>query len=270
MLKKRMLTAVILIPIFLLILFTASPQWFGALTGIVVLLCAWEWSALMGVKKFPQNLFYPFIMLFVLFAAMWLRIPQVMYVGSIWWIFAFFLIILYPKASDLWGSGVIIRGLMGGFVLIPCWLALNLIRNADNGTYILLLLFILIWGADTGAYFVGKYIGKHKMAPLISPGKTWEGLFGALVTTIAIVLVALWKIQVPYHTWIGGVAIGVITVLFSIVGDLFESMLKRKAGIKDSSNLLPGHGGILDRIDSLTAAAPIFVWCSVSLEKIFS
>lgn len=271
MLKYRILTAVILIPLFLLMLFALPAGWFCGVTGLFVLLGAWEWSSLMGIQRTPFKLIYPIMMFFILFAAMWLYIPNVIVAASVWWVLATVLVMIYPKGSRAWGSGVVARGLMGLMVLVPCWLALNFIRNvAENGTYILLFLFILIWGADTGAYFAGRWWGKNKLAPEVSPGKTWQGLFGALVTTILITLVTLYLIHAPYRAWIGACVMAMITVLFSVVGDLFESMLKRKEGLKDSGRLLPGHGGILDRIDSLTAAAPIFLFCALFLQKILA
>jgi phosphatidate cytidylyltransferase len=149
--------------------------------------------------------------------------------------------------------------LMGFLVLIPCWAALNYLRSLHDGIYTLLFLFALIWGADSAAYFVGRKWGKHKLAPQVSPGKSWQGLCGALVCALFIAAIAGWLSETPIQLWWRGAVIAVVTVLFSVMGDLFESMIKRQAGVKDSGQLLPGHGGLLDRIDSLTAAAPIFV-----------
>lgn len=258
MLKQRILTAIILIPLFLLLLFKLSPQYFFILTSIVTVWAAWEWSGLMGVKKVYRTFIYPAIIFICLVGALWLPIPHVLAATFFWWLFALGLIVVYPKISDAWGKGVIVRGLMGLFVLIPCWLAINFIRNAENGIEILLFLFILIWGADSVAYFAGKKWGKTKLAPLVSPGKSTQGLYGALAAAVAIALIALWWFGIPFKIWFWVLSLSILTVLFSIVGDLFESMLKRRENLKDSGTLLPGHGGILDRIDSLTAAAPIF------------
>jgi phosphatidate cytidylyltransferase len=148
---------------------------------------------------------------------------------------------------------------MGAFVLVPCWASINYIRNQDEGPLGLLFLFVLIWGADSAAYFVGKKWGTKRLAPYVSPGKSWQGLMGALLVSTLIVLTTLWLCNVPFPIWPWAIVLSLVTVLFSIVGDLFESMIKRQAKVKDSGKLLPGHGGVLDRIDSLTAAAPIFV-----------
>ena len=162
---------------------------------------------------------------------------------------------------------VLVRGIMGILVLMPCWLALNFIRVLPSGEMILLALFVLIWGADTGAYFAGKKWGKHKIIPQVSPGKSWEGLAGALLTTVLLVFCLLTALKFPpADIWVL-LLLSLVTVLFSVLGDLFESMLKRKVDLKDSGTILPGHGGILDRIDSLTAAAPIFALGLILLAK---
>lgn len=267
MLKYRIITAIILIPIFLLLVLYLPPVGFCYFTGAVVLLGAWEWSYFMGAKKFLHSLIYPFVMALILLGALRWPIVNTLYVAVAWWVVAFFLVALYPRASAIWSKSITIRAFMGAFVLVPCWLAINYIRNAENGVFTLLFLFALIWGADIGAYFVGKKWGKTKLAPFVSPGKSVQGLIGALVVTILIALSALYLLGLPYIIWLPIVALSLITVLFSVLGDLFESMMKRNVDLKDSSGLLPGHGGILDRIDSLTAAAPVFAVCAVLLVK---
>ncbi len=258
MLKQRLLTAAILIPLFIFFVLKLSPQAFYILTDLIVLWGAWEWSFLMGLDSFPRSLIYPLVVMFVLFIAYLLPITLILYVALTGWLIAAYLVVCYPRKTRAWGQGMAVRGLMGLFVLVPCWLAVNFIRNSPNGIHIMLFLFALIWGADSGAYFVGKKWGKHKLLPQVSPGKTWQGLAGALLTTIIIALLGLLILKVPSAAWPIGLMWALLTVLFSILGDLFESMLKRQAGLKDSGRLLPGHGGILDRIDSLSAAAPIF------------
>ena len=266
MLKYRIFTALILIPLFVALVVYSSPIVFCVVTAALVVLCAYEWSLLMGVVRFPYTLIYPAIILFALVSSLWLKIPEALAVAFVWWLFALLLVCSYPKISETWGKGVTVRGFMGFFVLVPCWLSLNFIRNAGHGIAILLFLFVLIWGADTGAYFAGRKWGKNKLAPSVSPGKSLEGVLGALVTTVVISIAALMWLRPAYGEWWKFILLCLVTVLFSVLGDLFESMLKRKVGVKDSGKLLPGHGGILDRIDSLTAAAPIFalgmIWLS--------
>lgn len=273
MLRDRLLTALILIPLFISLVLLLPPKHFSIVTGLLLILCAYEWSSLMGVKAFPKNILYPFFMIVLLVLMLYLlyrhilSVPMMLYAAFIFWLLATIFVISYPKTSRIWSKSVLLRGLMGIMVLAPCWVALNVIRIFPYGTYLLLFVFVLIWGADSGAYFVGKKWGKTKLAPLVSPGKSWQGLFGALVTSAILVLsVSLW-LQFPYVVWGPLLLLSLITVLFSVVGDLFESMLKRNEGLKDSGRLLPGHGGILDRIDSLTAAAPIFALGAMWLGK---
>lgn len=264
MLKQRILTAIVLIPVFITLLFTLDPRGFCLFTGILVLLASYEWSQFLGLKTFPKNIIFPFIMIVLLVNILYLvanhyiSIPTIMWVTFVWWLLALFWVVRYPESSELWSKNIFFSGFMGIMTLIPCWLALNFIRGLPAGIPVLCLLFILIWGADTGAYFAGRRFGKHKLLVDVSPGKTWEGLLGALLTTAVIIVLAMYILQLPMNKIFSLLILGWVTVLFSILGDLFESMLKRKAGIKDSGKILPGHGGILDRIDSLTAGAPIF------------
>jgi phosphatidate cytidylyltransferase len=260
MLKQRVITAAILIPIFVWLLFYLPPKGFSLLTGLIVFWAATEWSLLMGITTTWRRLIFPVLMLAGLIVCYFYPASFYMiYLALPWWISMTFLVICYPKGRLMWSNSIVLRGVMGFFVLIPCWLALNYMRYAPSGSYILLYLFIMVWGADVGAYFTGKKWGRHKLLPLVSPGKSWEGLIGALITTLVLSLIVLLGYQFPLTSLPSIVLISMITILFSVVGDLFESMLKRNAGLKDSGTLLPGHGGILDRIDSLTAAAPIFV-----------
>lgn len=258
MLKQRLLTAIILIPLFILLLFKLSSQAFYLFTMLIVAWGALEWSSFMGLRRFLYRLGYMLITIFSLFIVSLFPVISVLYISLAWWLAAAFLVMRYPKNSAAWGRRTVLKGIMGLFVLVPCWLAVDFLRNSSHGISILLFLFVLIWGADSGAYFFGKKWGKHKLIPQVSPGKTWQGLFGALLTTAVLALLGLLIFKVPYFTWPIALLWALLTVLFSILGDLFESMLKRQAGLKDSGHLLPGHGGILDRIDSLTAAAPIF------------
>lgn len=264
MLRDRVLTAIILIPVFVALVLLLPPRHFSILTGVVVIWSSWEWSSFMGVKRFPKNIIYPFLMMVILVITLMLlfkhilSVQIILFASFVFWLIALLLVVSYPKGSFLWGKSVFLRGLMGVMVLLPCWISINFIRLFPNGAFILLFLFVLIWGADSGAYFVGKKWGKHKLLPQVSPGKTWQGLLGALITSILIVfVVALW-FRSPYAVWGPLLVLSLGTVLFSVLGDLFESMLKRNEGLKDSGTLLPGHGGVLDRIDSLTAAAPMF------------
>lgn len=258
MLKYRLLTAIILIPLFVYLLFTLPPQWFCLLTAGVVLWAAWEWSLFLEIKLRMGRLLYVFLIAWMMLGAFLIPILPVLYVALCFWLTAIGLVLWYPKGRFLWAQGYLIRGLMGIIVLVPTWLAINWMRNAENGIDTLLFLFVLIWGADSVAYFAGKKWGKHPLLPAVSPGKTREGLMGALLGTFCIVLGVLILLKIPHVEWPYAFLLSFVTVLFSILGDLFESMLKRQVGLKDSGTILPGHGGVLDRLDSLMSAAPIF------------
>ncbi len=270
MTKQRVITAAILIPLFLGVLFFMQPQAFLYFTTFAILGAAWEWSSLMEMRSTLARVGYLLAMLLAMLVLMLLSgfyiiVPTLLAIATGWWLVALLLVCTYPKSAVIWGRGAFIRGIMGFCVLIPCWVAINYIRAHEYGVYKLLFLFVLIWGADSAAYFAGRAWGKHKLAPLVSPGKSVEGLAGALACTALIAMLVLVITQRPLTAWPSAIALSMVTVLFSVLGDLFESALKRQAGLKDSGKLLPGHGGLLDRIDSLTAAAPIFVFGALLL-----
>jgi phosphatidate cytidylyltransferase len=172
----------------------------------------------------------------------------------------------YPRTSGKWSS-VACKLVIGLLILLPAWQGLVYIKHMALGNWLIMAVMVLVWGADIGAYFSGRAFGKRKLAPAVSPGKSWEGVYGGLALTLLITLVVgvvrEWETKQILVALIGAA----VVVLISVVGDLTESMFKRQAGIKDSSNLLPGHGGVLDRIDSLTAAIPVFavlLWMAAS------
>jgi len=261
MLKQRILTALILAPLALLGVFALPLSSFLYVMDLVILLAAWEWANLSGYSKTPQRLAYVVCVALVLvplhlFSAS-LPIDYILSAAVAAWVLGLYWVVSYPKSSGWSASWQ--RALVGFAVLIPTWVAFMGMKAADNGELLILFLFLLVWGADVGAYFSGKNFGRVKLAPDVSPGKTREGLYGGLVTCVIIAFgFALYSgFQTAQMLLL--VALAIATGLISVLGDLFESMLKRHRGIKDSSQLLPGHGGILDRIDSLTAAAPLFV-----------
>ncbi len=147
---------------------------------------------------------------------------------------------------------------MGFLTLVPAWFALSKLKLHDQQGWTIILVFLLVWAADVGAYFAGKNLGRHKLAERVSPKKTIEGLVGGLLMSLLVAACVGLYFDFTFARGLGLLMLSIAVVLVSVLGDLFESMLKRERGIKDSSNLLPGHGGILDRIDSLTAAIPVF------------
>ena len=260
MLKQRLITAAILIPITLLFLFYATPQLFCVVTALIVLAAAWEWASLMQLQRFATKSFYLLFLMAAMVGLLFVSIQGTIFVAVCWWLLALFLVIAYPLASSVWSRSVAVRGLMGMLVLLPCWMAINLIFRSDTGRESLLFLLCLIWGADSAAYFAGKKWGTTKLIPRVSPGKSVQGLLAAVIFAEVFAIAVAVLSGAPRHLVVLFPVLCVVTVLFSVLGDLFESMLKRAANVKDSGNILPGHGGILDRIDSLTAAAPVYVF----------
>jgi phosphatidate cytidylyltransferase len=234
------------------------PKTFGvALISLFVLGAAWEWSAFLKLPATAMRVAYVVAMAAVAAGAA-LLVPAEVPIGAVawlslaWWLVAFALILRFPVRL---GSGA--ACVAGFLVLLPAWLSLKELLYTDvGGRRLLLLALAIVWAADVGAYFAGRRLGRVKLAPRVSPGKTWEGVIGGLAcAALAAAAGALVLGHSPWEALALGVSVGAI----SIVGDLTVSMFKRTAGLKDSGNLFPGHGGVLDRVDSLTAAAPLFV-----------
>ncbi|KAB7895517.1 phosphatidate cytidylyltransferase [Rouxiella sp. S1S-2] len=274
MLKYRIITALILIPIVIAALFLLPPVGFAVVNIVVCMLAAWEWGQFSGFASRSQRLWLAILCGLLLTAMMW-SLPAYQQLdhlalvnGSLWfslawWIAAFVLVVAYPSSAALWRNSRTLRLIFGLLTIVPFFwgmLSLRLYGYAENhynGAWWLLYVMLLVWGADSGAYLFGKLFGKHKLAPKVSPGKTWEGLVGGLLTSALISW--LFGRYAPLDVVPSTLLIcSIIAALASVLGDLTESMFKREAGIKDSGNLIPGHGGIMDRIDSLTAAVPVF------------
>jgi len=262
-LKLRVYTAVALVLPFLGILFFGSWLYFAVMAGLVVSLAAWEWAGLAGVKQVLARLFYTLVIAlsgilmgwFLYLASNHQYLLSLFTSAAIWWAVALLWVQGYPSSAVIWGS-VPVRLLMGWFVLVPAWLALLYLRAEPSGGWLVLMVVATVAAADIGAYFTGKAFGRTKLAKSVSPGKTWEGVVGGLF--FALVLGAIANVLIIQGSWIGLIAIIVPTAFVSVLGDLLESMVKRHQGVKDSGTLLPGHGGFMDRIDGLVAAAPIF------------
>ncbi|HVL02753.1 MAG TPA: phosphatidate cytidylyltransferase [Dongiaceae bacterium] len=258
MLKQRIITAVILLPLILGAIFYLPTAWFALAMAIPVALGAWEWANIMGIEEPVKRAPYVGIVLSLLVLVMLTGFNGVLYLGCLWWAAAVWLVKAYPNEVARWeGRGI--QSCIGLLVLVPAWWSLVLIQRQPDGEWWLLYVMLLVWGADTGAYFVGRKLGKNKLAPAVSPGKSVEGLLGGLATTAIIALIVAFSTAASAQVGlIPFLLISLVAVIGSVYGDLAESMFKRHRGIKDSSQLLPGHGGVLDRIDSITAAVPLF------------
>lgn len=266
MLKQRLLTALVLLPLFVWAVLAMPASGFSLLLILFVAQGAWEWSGLMQLQQVAARVAYcGLLILCLLGAAYWIiqdsRILSVLlYVAVAWWLLALILVVTYPERIGWWNHRWV-KAISGLLLLVPCWVALVYLKvHAGTDGYWLLLLFILIWSADSGAYFSGRRFGKNKLAPQVSPGKSWEGVIGGAIAAAAAVLLALYSRDevLGSSQYFPLSFLVVLTVAFSVLGDLFESLAKRLVGVKDSGTLLPGHGGVLDRIDSVTAAAPVF------------
>ena len=264
MLKTRIITALILAPIAIGGIFFLPPMGFALFTGAIITAAAWEWANMSGIESPAGRIAYALVTAALLYGLLNVSFVAVLWLALVWWFVGFLLVRSYPSGSDKWGS-VPARAVMGLFVLVPAWVGLNHLRTGgfqfgDSTDNLLLILYVfcVVWVADIGAYFAGRAFGKAKLAPRVSPGKSWAGVWGGLVAVGIFALVVSTLASAGTGETLLLVAASLATGLVSVLGDLLESMLKRFRGIKDSSHLLPGHGGIMDRIDSLTAAIPVF------------
>lgn len=265
MVKLRILTAAVLIPLVVVAAFALNLYGFAIFTGIFVCLGAWEWAAMSGFRDTIIRCLYVLLCLMIVAAClsrMNTLIPTlVVIIGVIWWLVpAFFLLYKFRNGPvPLLDSGLYKAG-MGLVVLVPAWVSLILLHERQpDGVGLVLFLLVLIWIADSSAYFIGYRWGRNKLCPEISPGKTREGVYGAISAAVLFALAYAIIIKMQAIESLIFLVICLITVTASIIGDLAVSLIKRKAQLKDSGSLLPGHGGIMDRIDSLTAAGPVFL-----------
>lgn len=268
MLKLRIFTALAMAAGFLLCLHYLSAHVFAVLLVPVLLLAGWEWSNLAGLQSAQSKALYLLLLFLSLavagsrvnfFAEIDLEVGRQLMVGALGlWLLNFVFLWSYPTALVIW-SRPLLLALNGLFLLIFTWLAVVLILAQAKGQLFLLLGIGVIVFADVAGYFGGKIFGRRQLAPQVSPGKTWEGFACGIAIQIPIFV---WLVQSPMLAMpVETAALLVFPVaLISVFGDLFESMLKRSSGLKDSSRVLPGHGGLLDRIDGVMAGLPLFAW----------
>lgn len=261
MLRQRVVTAVLLAPAAVWATLALPGHGFALLIAVVLCLGAWEWTTFAGLEQRIARYVYVLMLAGLIFMfldqqlLLQLLLPMTV-LALVWWLPALLFVIAYPAGSAFWSSLPGAVSLAGVLSLLPAWFAISGLHILFGPGHVLLL-FCLVWGADIGAFFVGRIFGRRKLAPQVSPGKTWAGVGGALLASIPIALAGGWLLKLP-ATGFAMVLLCLLTVAFSIIGDLAESMFKRRINLKDSGHLLPGHGGVLDRIDSLLAAAPIF------------
>lgn len=270
MLKTRIISGLILAPLLIFSIIFFSFKYFMILVGLISILALWEWTQFV-VK---ESRIYPMILFIILLFCLMYLFPTnpndlqhklvfdyvILVIGMIWWVLASLMVILFPRNSEFWVESKSFKELFGILSVVPFFWSTLILRSfeyniSDKGIKLVFLVLFITWSADTGAYFVGKKYGKHKMSPHVSPNKTIEGMAGGVLFAfvIATIYSNIFSISINYFYLIIA-----LTVIFSIFGDLVESMLKRVSHVKDSGRIIPGHGGVLDRIDSLLAAFPIF------------
>jgi phosphatidate cytidylyltransferase len=263
MLKQRVVTALILLPIALAIILLLPTSWFAPVAALAFLGGAWEWSALAGMRAMSLRVAYVGGVA-ALFVLCWVVRGDsswafILGLGVAWWVACCFWLRQFsfgaaPTLENMW-----LKAAIGVLMIVTTWVALASIHGGGaHGPYWTLLSLVIVWAADTGAYFSGRFFGKRKLAPTISPGKTWAGVYGALVAGALVAVGGGWLLGVHDIRVVGLALLGLLVVGASVVGDLFESLLKRHAQVKDSGTLFPGHGGLLDRMDSVFAALPVF------------
>lgn len=277
MLKQRVITALVLVLILAGVLFGLSLTGFAAFTAVVFALAAWEWANLAGYDAHWQRLLIAGAYLVgaavlalatgvssVIGMHAWV-VAIVVLLAGLFWLQSIYWVATYPVSAVHWSPRQR-RLLAGALVLWPAWLAIVYLRSLPQGIGLFIYIAALVSAADIGAYFAGRKFGKRKLAPRVSPGKSWAGFVGGLASTTLLALIIGALGVIPAMTPSALLIATVTASIASVYGDLVESMIKRERGIKDSSNLLPGHGGVLDRIDSVTAAAPVFALFLILLQ----
>ncbi|PCJ51014.1 MAG: hypothetical protein COA74_00680 [Gammaproteobacteria bacterium] len=287
MLWQRVLTALILLPLAVFAIFALTIDSFSKIVAVIILIGFWEWTGFIKKMQLPHRIVYVLISA----ALMWLvysnslpvhywngwQFPSnlldfldirdaaliSLLLGVLWWVVAFILVMVYPKFSQTIIDNIFLMAVIGWLILIPTWVAITGIRSIGialdfhRGSDMLLFVLFVVWAADTGAFVSGKLFGKHKLAPRVSPKKTWEGAAGGALLASLVVYFAMDLLAIQESKQLSLIMLAIVLVIFSVIGDLTESIFKRLSGVKDSGKILPGHGGVLDRIDALTSTMPI-------------
>lgn len=260
MLMQRVLTATVLAGLSIWALFKASPELWTIIILGIGLIGAWEWSGFAKLTvKWRKGLYALAVMTLAYFSIEYLN-PALLWTLTLLEVLVLIgVVITYQRSKGQGGSLSTVLILLLGFLFIPLFTTAMIQFRLNLSPEALLLSLFVIWAIDTGAYFSGRRFGKNKLAEFVSPGKTWEGVYGGVLLAFIIALAGVYLVQptIQLHYIVFSVIAAIIAV-FSVFGDLFESVLKRQADLKDSGSILPGHGGILDRIDSLIVAVPMF------------
>ncbi len=255
MFKQRLMTSLILIPVVFLFIYFANNWCLNSVCGLMVIGCAYEWQQLIPITDMAMHYFFMGILVILLLLSYYI-VYQLIFCSLLLWSVIIVAIFMYPRSQPFWGKPVVV--LNCAFILLLSFFQ-SMMHIAIIDRSLLVYLLLLVWSADIGAYIAGKLCGKHKLISAISPGKTIEGIIGGNI--LIMIIAALGYIYFQYTTLGSWLLMAEVIYFISVIGDLFISMLKRRVNIKDTGNLLPGHGGVLDRLDSLIAAAPVFYLC---------
>jgi len=256
-LRARIVTALLLAALVIVVLVWMPPEVAVAMIAVAIFAAGYEWAGFARLQSVPARLAYAAAVLLVLTGAEMLaadprRLTDILRIAAVWWLIAFVWLALRAQSGGRLAAAVV-----GFLVLVPAGIGLShLVTLQPHGQLLLLYLLVLIAAADVGAYFGGRTFGRRKLAPQVSPGKTWEGFAAGMLAAGTVAVAGAFIFDMAFWPWL---FLCELVALVSVVGDLTESMFKRHVGLKDSGKLLPGHGGVLDRIDSLTAAAPTFL-----------
>ncbi|MDR6673744.1 phosphatidate cytidylyltransferase [Xanthomonas sp. 1678] len=265
MTRTRVIAALIMAPLAICAILLLPTQWLAALAALIFLVGLWEWLKLAEVDDTLPRTILLVLNLLLMVLLVWASAGSLVLfqlttlVGVGWWCVALLWLRFFQFGSDHATYARVFKLAAGTLAIVPAWSALGLIHASEpNGHRWLLTALVTVWAADSGAYFAGRQFGKHKLAPRISPNKTVEGLIGGLLAGLVCAAGFGWLAGVTLPQLPGLLIVAAVSVLASVVGDLFESLLKRHVGAKDSGNVIPGHGGVLDRVDGVLAALPIF------------
>ncbi|MFC3022360.1 phosphatidate cytidylyltransferase [Vibrio zhugei] len=275
--KQRIITALILAPLVLLGIIYLPLAWFMPALAVITLIGFWEWTQFVNAPQSRTLALIPALV--VSGASVWWVQPtmsslndlttrhySILLIGTAWWVIASLLAITYPRSRPGWERCNSLRHCFGILTLLPFYWSIVFLRaeamsvNMWHGAQLVIFVCLIVWTADSGAYFSGKFLGRHKMAPAVSPNKTLEGLAGGLILAVLVGTGLAKAFEIEFSSDLAMYFVIFCTAIISVLGDLVESMFKRVSNIKDSSHIIPGHGGVLDRIDSLTAAFPVFAF----------
>lgn len=261
MLFARMITAVILIPLVLAAILWMPSLYFSCIVGVLILVGAWEWSQFIGVNKNFFKIGYVFCTAAGILFFNYVHTHIVLLTAMLIWVWFFIAIVNYERNGP--GAGFqwpVVRFFAGFVVLIATWMGIVTLKtDPELGPNWLIVVMLIIWAADVGGYFAGRVFGKHALCSLVSPKKTWEGFVGGMVLATTVAAISGLFLSLSFSQYAAFLGLALMTALFSVVGDLGVSLLKRMIGLKDSGKFFPGHGGVLDRLDSIAAATVVFV-----------